>query len=57
MNFILQGEVFEGGGEKNGNVGIVIGIVVGMLGSSGRVGMVGIVLGMDGWKSELCWFI
>lgn len=43
--------VFEGGGEKKGNVGIVIGIVA-MFGSGGRVscgivGMVGIV-GIDG---------
>lgn len=51
----LQGLVFEGGGEKKGNiVGKVIGIVVGMFGSGGRLncgidGIVGIVLGIDGW--------
>ncbi|MCH87973.1 hypothetical protein A2U01_0008854 [Trifolium medium] len=41
MSFI-QGLVFEGGGEK-GNVGKVIGIVVGKFGSGGRVncGIVG----------------
>jgi hypothetical protein len=52
MNFI-QGLVFEGGGEKKGNDGIVIGIVVGKFGSGGRVncgivGKVGIVLGIVG---------